>query len=413
MLLLACLVRAGVFAPHAVISAERSNLENSTGFTVLLTLFAACAQVFTLVTPEHGLLHAVFAICFFVQLTTTLAGVKGRRNMLRSLLVLLGSAFVVRFVVLEGLYAQDGGFAKRIVTALIEGASLGAVQYEPTGAGTGYVAFFTLTLFFVGLVLLPPGGPRSWLRPQTIRDLRVPGSIAVLALAIACAGCAESTSATAAEGRSAATAAKARARDEALASARVWAAPTVPVSQFDFASNPENGFEISDEVSCRFVVQKLNGRTQKFHCQLPDGRILKIKYGEQNAELQAEVAGTRLLRALGFSADDMFVVKSGPLRRLSAISVSIAPVQRAIRSRVALFRRSVRRESVSHLHHRSCRAAPRRHGHRIVRRSGMELVRAGSDRSVTRRRDRAPRSMRCACLPSCSRTGTTREQTSG
>ena len=32
MLLLACLVRAGVFAPHAVINAERSNLENSTGF---------------------------------------------------------------------------------------------------------------------------------------------------------------------------------------------------------------------------------------------------------------------------------------------------------------------------------------------------------------------------------------------
>jgi len=170
MLLLTCLVRAGVFAPHAVINAERSNLENSTGFTVLLTLFAACAQVFTLVTPEHGLLHAVFAICFFVQLTTTLAGVNGRRNMLRSLLVLLGSAFVVRFVVLESLYTQDGGFAKRIVTALIEGASLGSVQYEPAGAGTGYVAFFTLTLFFVGLVLLPPGRPRSWLRPQTIRE---------------------------------------------------------------------------------------------------------------------------------------------------------------------------------------------------------------------------------------------------
>src|SRR5205085_12045072 len=63
-------------------------------------------------------------------------------------------------------------------------------------------------------------------------------------------------------------------------------------------------------VSCRFVVQKLSGRTQKFHCQLPDGRIVKVKYGAENAELQAEVAGTRLLRALGFSADDMFVVRA-------------------------------------------------------------------------------------------------------
>jgi hypothetical protein len=63
-------------------------------------------------------------------------------------------------------------------------------------------------------------------------------------------------------------------------------------------------------VSCRFTVQKLSGLTPKFHCQLPDGRVLKIKYGEQNGELQAEVAGTRLLRSLGFSADDMFTVRA-------------------------------------------------------------------------------------------------------
>ena len=50
--------------------------------------------------------------------------------------------------------------------------------------------------------------------------------------------------------------------------------------------------------------------TPKFHCQLPDGRILKVKYGQQNAEVEAEVAGTRLMRALGFGADDMFVVRA-------------------------------------------------------------------------------------------------------
>ena len=33
-----------------------------------------------------------------------------------------------------------------------------------------------------------------------------------------------------------------------------------------------------------------------------------MKYGEHNAELQAELAGTRLLHALGFPTDDMFVV---------------------------------------------------------------------------------------------------------
>lgn len=310
MLLLAGLVRSGVFAPHAVLNSDRSTLENSSGLAVTLTLFAACAQVFTLVTPEHGLLHVVFGICFFVQLTTTLAGVKGRRNMLRSLVVLLGSAFVLRFVVLEGLYAHDGSFAKRVITAMLEGASLGSIQYDPVGAGTGYVAFFTLTLFFIGLTLLPPGGPRGALRSHTIRDLRASGALVLLVtLTIASAGCGGSTTATAAEAESPAVAAKARLREEALASARVWTAPTIPISHFDFAANPSNEFSISDEVSCRFIVQKVSGRTQKFHCQLPDGRILKIKYGSHNAEVEAEVAGTRLLRALGFGADDMFVIR--------------------------------------------------------------------------------------------------------
>jgi len=74
--------------------------------------------------------------------------------------------------------------------------------------------------------------------------------------------------------------------------------------------NPPGGYTPSDDVSCRFTVEKSSGRTPKFHCQLPDGRILKIKYGEGNAELQAEVAGTRLLRSLGFPADDMFIVRA-------------------------------------------------------------------------------------------------------
>ena len=48
--------------------------------------------------------------------------------------------------------------------------------------------------------------------------------------------------------------------------------------------------------------------TPKFHCEMPDGQVLKVKYGASNGELPAEVAGTRLLAALGFGADAMYVV---------------------------------------------------------------------------------------------------------
>lgn len=308
-LLIATMVRAGVFAPDALMNASRSALEILSGLVVLLTLFAAAAQIFTLVTPEHGLLHVVFSVCFFVQLATTLAGVKGRRNLLRSLVVLLGSAFVMRFVVLEGLYAPGGGLATRVLTAIVQGASLGTIQYEPTGAATGYVGFFTLVLFLAGLVLLPPAPPRGLLRVRRSGITRATLPFVLICLAMAWSGCTSVAAERTGESSGPSTLER-RLRDDALAAARVWSPPPVPISQFDFTANPPNGFDRSAVVECRFTVHELSGLTPKFHCQSADGRVLKIKYGRQNAELQAEVAGTRLLRALGFPADDMFVVRA-------------------------------------------------------------------------------------------------------
>jgi hypothetical protein len=312
VMLIAALVRAGVFAPQVLMNATRSALENISGLVVLVTLFAAAAQVFTLVTPERGLLHVVFSVCFFIQLASTVAGVKGRVNLLRSLVVLLGSAFVVRFIVLESLYAPDGGLAKRLLTTIVEGASLGTIQYAPTGAATGYVAFMTLVLFVVGLILLPPAPPRGRF---SVRALHPPTSAALVVLVAAVAACnacagSEATLAKANENVSGEGSSASHLREEALAAARVWSPPAIPIAQFDFTSNPPLGFEPSDEVSCRFTVENLSGRTPKFHCQLPDGRDIKVKYGRYNAELQAELAGTRLLRALGFPSDDMFRVRA-------------------------------------------------------------------------------------------------------
>ena len=138
MMLLAALVRSGALAPDRLMNAERAPLENVSGILVLFAVFAASAQIFNLLTPELGLLHAVFSACFFVQLATTLAGVSGRSNLLRSLVVLLGSALVLRFIVLENLYAPNTGTLKRLLTTLIEGASLGTIDYQPHAPATGY-----------------------------------------------------------------------------------------------------------------------------------------------------------------------------------------------------------------------------------------------------------------------------------
>ncbi len=45
---------------------------------MLLTLFAASAQTFNLLTPDSGLLHVLVSVFFLVQLLTTLTAVRER-----------------------------------------------------------------------------------------------------------------------------------------------------------------------------------------------------------------------------------------------------------------------------------------------------------------------------------------------
>lgn len=98
-------------------------------------------------------------------------------------------------------------------------------------------------------------------------------------------------------------------RDASLAVARVWQPPAIPISEADLSANPTGGFAPDDEVTCRFNPKKVGGTTPKFNCDLPTGETIKIKYGHGNPELNGEVAATRLLTALGFYADRMFIVR--------------------------------------------------------------------------------------------------------
>jgi hypothetical protein len=62
------------------------------------------------------------------------------------------------------------------------------------------------------------------------------------------------------------------------------------------------------QLECRFLVAPLGGTTPKFDCLLASGKKLRTKYGHA-PEIPAEVAATRLLRALGFGADQVTLVE--------------------------------------------------------------------------------------------------------
>ncbi|HYT68253.1 MAG TPA: hypothetical protein VEL51_17630 [Vicinamibacterales bacterium] len=158
-MLIATLVRGGALAPWRLLHGSRSVVANANGFVVLATLFIASAQVLAMLTPRRGLPMLFVGIFLFVLLLNTLVVMPDRVRLLRSLAVTLGSALLLKFVVLAGLSAPAQSRTARVLAALVDVATFGTVTQDAQPAVAGYVAFFAIALFLLGVSLLPR--PRS------------------------------------------------------------------------------------------------------------------------------------------------------------------------------------------------------------------------------------------------------------
>ena len=107
VLLIGTLVRAGALAPERLVAERRSTLENASGAIVLASLLLASAQMFMLLTPPTGLLRFIFTTFFALLLWNTMAVSPDRRQLLRSLAVVFGGAFVLKFIVLAAEIGRD------------------------------------------------------------------------------------------------------------------------------------------------------------------------------------------------------------------------------------------------------------------------------------------------------------------
>src|SRR5215216_7966947 len=70
-------------------------------------------------------------------------------------------------------------------------------------------------------------------------------------------------------------------RDLALRQARVWRHDPVDPAALDFSTNPPDpsGTLSQPLVRCRYISKAAHGTTPKFDCVLPDGEVIKVKYG--------------------------------------------------------------------------------------------------------------------------------------
>jgi hypothetical protein len=100
-----------------------------------------------------------------------------------------------------------------------------------------------------------------------------------------------------------------RARTAFIRRAQVWKATDVPRMNLRLGPGGPGAFAPGQVVDCDYTDVHMGGETPKFHCRLPNGDVVKVRYGTNNGEVEGSVLATRLLWALGFVADRVYPVR--------------------------------------------------------------------------------------------------------
>lgn len=155
LLLIGALVRSGTLSPDRLLHTSRSSLANANGAVLLVSVFAAAAQVFHMLTPREGLPLLLVGLLLFVLLVNALAATPDRVSLLRSVAIGTGSAFVLKFVVLTAFADAEGSRTKRVILALFDVATFGTIAQAPLHPAAGYLAFFVTLMFLIAVSVLP------------------------------------------------------------------------------------------------------------------------------------------------------------------------------------------------------------------------------------------------------------------
>jgi hypothetical protein len=158
-LLVSLFVRAGAIEWRRWLAIEQPTLTNVSHLLTLGALFFASAQAFNSVLPESGLLHWMFSFFFLWTLWTNQFSIFDPRRMLKSLVVLFGTAFILKHLLVAGLYAPEGGWLRKLTSTLLQGIAIDVPAFAPA---TGYLSFFALALYVGSLLLITPApAPRA------------------------------------------------------------------------------------------------------------------------------------------------------------------------------------------------------------------------------------------------------------
>ena len=156
-MLMILFTRANLVQISSWFSQERSLLENFADAMVLSAVFVASTQVFNSLIPEEGVPYWIIMFCFFWTLWNNLFAEFDTRRLMRSLGALFALAFIVKYLVLLNLTTPAN---QTWLESLFQNPSRSAAAWlldvPQFSSATGYVQFFAIAIFMLGLYLFPP-----------------------------------------------------------------------------------------------------------------------------------------------------------------------------------------------------------------------------------------------------------------
>jgi len=161
-ILLVLFARSRVLELDGWFSESYPMTKNVANAFVIATLFCAATQVFNSLIPEQGLAFWIVAFCFFWTLWNNLFTDFDTQKLFRSLGALFALAFLSKYLLLANLTAPAG---RTWFEALMENPGQEAVtrllDLPRFSGATGYIQFFAVALFLLGLYLFPPRTDRD------------------------------------------------------------------------------------------------------------------------------------------------------------------------------------------------------------------------------------------------------------
>ena len=150
------LVRCGVVQIAGSDDRNRETLDIASRLVLMAAVYLATVQVFNSVTPEAGLLNAFFNLFYLLILLNYLFVLFNPRRLAGALATLLGASFMLKYLLLADLFAPASSWSKYVVQELMKVGTLGILDQGPIAPATGYLAFFSVALYLLGLYLIAP-----------------------------------------------------------------------------------------------------------------------------------------------------------------------------------------------------------------------------------------------------------------